>query len=250
MERFHINKHGLAAVCSAKGKCPLGNNDEHFKTYNEAQNYVDKRNQKEFGLIYKRRTTTTKTEEINTNSKRIVKQEKTVVDETFNNKTSVKDLYKKAVTKADKKYIRERVNYLRKEREGNTYMDRCKSSTRLKNYRPKNSKTDHFKLDRADKSRALRKHFGKGQSVGFYEVNHIVGSRNAKNRYRKQVVEVKDTGQIVVYDKHTGAIVTTFIASRPRIEAVMTLADEMPSQSFMNQIEANSTFAKTLSRCH
>lgn len=44
---YHIAKNGAPAICTAQpGKCPLGNQDEHFDTVEEAQIYADKLNQK------------------------------------------------------------------------------------------------------------------------------------------------------------------------------------------------------------
>lgn len=44
---YHIAKNGAPAICTAQtGKCPLGNQDEHFDTVEEAQIYADELNQK------------------------------------------------------------------------------------------------------------------------------------------------------------------------------------------------------------
>lgn len=44
---YHIAKNGAPAVCTAQpGECPLGNQDEHFDTVEEAQIYADQLNQK------------------------------------------------------------------------------------------------------------------------------------------------------------------------------------------------------------
>lgn len=52
MSKYHINKHGAPAVCRAKnGNCPLGGEDSHFSTQEEAQEYVDKINEQEHSLL-------------------------------------------------------------------------------------------------------------------------------------------------------------------------------------------------------
>ena len=44
---YHIAKNGTPAICKAQpGKCPLGNQTEHFDTVEEAQIYADQLNQK------------------------------------------------------------------------------------------------------------------------------------------------------------------------------------------------------------
>lgn len=52
MSKFHINKHGVPAPCKAKkGKCPLGGEEQHFNSREEAQTYADKINEQEHSLL-------------------------------------------------------------------------------------------------------------------------------------------------------------------------------------------------------
>lgn len=55
MNKFHINKQGLASKCLAtNGNCPFGGksgSDNHFDTYEEAQAYVDKMNKTTYGIL-------------------------------------------------------------------------------------------------------------------------------------------------------------------------------------------------------
>jgi len=52
MAKFHINKHGVPAPCRAKpGNCPLGGDETHFDNKEEAQKFIDKKNEKEHGLL-------------------------------------------------------------------------------------------------------------------------------------------------------------------------------------------------------
>lgn len=52
MAKFHINKHGVPAPCRAKsGNCPLGGEETHFNTREEAQKSLDKKNKELFGLM-------------------------------------------------------------------------------------------------------------------------------------------------------------------------------------------------------
>lgn len=51
-QKFHINKHGVPAPCKAKsGNCPLGNEEQHFNSEEEAQSYADEENEREHGLL-------------------------------------------------------------------------------------------------------------------------------------------------------------------------------------------------------
>lgn len=50
--RYHINKHGVPAICRAKpGNCPLGGDESHFSSQEEAQEHADKINSQEHGVL-------------------------------------------------------------------------------------------------------------------------------------------------------------------------------------------------------
>ena len=52
MSKFHINKHGVPAPCKAtKGNCPLGGEERHFDSQEAAQEYADKVNAEEHGVL-------------------------------------------------------------------------------------------------------------------------------------------------------------------------------------------------------
>ena len=52
MAKFHINKKGVPALCRAKdGNCPFGGGEKHFDNKEQAQQFIDKKNEKEHGLL-------------------------------------------------------------------------------------------------------------------------------------------------------------------------------------------------------
>ena len=52
MSKFHINKHGVPAPCKAtKGNCPLGGNEQHFNSEEEAQAFIDNQMESKHGLL-------------------------------------------------------------------------------------------------------------------------------------------------------------------------------------------------------
>lgn len=52
MSKFHINKHGVPAPCKAKpGNCPLGGDETHFNSQEEAQVAIDKQNEAKYGHL-------------------------------------------------------------------------------------------------------------------------------------------------------------------------------------------------------
>ncbi|HHT97250.1 MAG TPA: hypothetical protein GXZ90_05075 [Clostridiales bacterium] len=57
MAKFHINKHGVPAPCKAtKGNCPYGGESSHYNTQEEAQDSIDKKNEKEYGIMPEMKT--------------------------------------------------------------------------------------------------------------------------------------------------------------------------------------------------
>lgn len=51
-QKFHIDRNGNPAVCRAtKRACPLGGDDVHFDSMEEAQAYADEQNEAQFGLL-------------------------------------------------------------------------------------------------------------------------------------------------------------------------------------------------------
>jgi hypothetical protein len=59
MSKFHINKHGVPAPCKAKpGNCPLGGDETHFGSREEAQEAINKINEEKHGLLSEMREKT------------------------------------------------------------------------------------------------------------------------------------------------------------------------------------------------
>ena len=52
MAKFHINSKGVPAPCKAvKGNCPFGGADSHYDTVEQAQEFADKRNEEQYGIL-------------------------------------------------------------------------------------------------------------------------------------------------------------------------------------------------------
>lgn len=224
--KFHINKHGVPAPCKAtKGKCPLGGEELHFRTFDEAQAHADKIGENSFGLL----------------------------------PTRQKKEYKVAEDENDKKYIDDRLSRLRyedKQKQKNTngrfsnYMSRCRSSEWMPDYKPSNIKSTHFINDRSRKAKTLSRQFDEGNLVGYYKVNHVVKEVKGKKMYDNQVVEIRDNGRIAVYDYNNGQKITTFMAHEERLEVMMLQAGQIPDKDFLKKAKENflkeSTFRKNM----
>lgn len=236
MTKFHINKNGIPSPCRAKpGNCPLGGNENHFTTKEEAQTYVDELHKKEFDILPIKNNNVIKRKTVIT-EKTILTEKTTIIEEKIIDNNV--ELYRKANSQNDFDYIKARKDFLKNESDKKTYIERCKSCRKLRNYRSKSFGTKHFNEDRSDKAKELTKHFGEGNTIGHYEVNHLVG-KIAKNKYKKQIVELRDNGRIIIYDKNSGKIVTTFMAHRSRVEAMMIMSNEIPNQDFLDNIAQN-----------
>lgn len=213
-QQFHINKNGIPAPCKARpGNCPLGEDETHFKTQEEAQIEADKRNEAEFGIFK-------------------VNDESLEKEVTHNKATSIKQF----------QFIERRKREIRRQRyDRQKYIERCKSTERLDSYTPSIEDTYHYKKERMLREEQLVNEFGVGKIIGFYKVNHLVGQDNQS--YREQVVEVRDTGQIKVYDSATGRTVTTFMAHRQRIEVMMLQSGEIPQEKWIRKVNKNREIA-------
>lgn len=122
---------------------------------------------------------------------------------------------------------------------GTNYISRCSSSVKLEKFKPIKSETRHFKKDRSDKNEGIEEMFGRGNLVGYYKVNQKVF-----NASRTQVIEIRDTGQIKIYDNKTNKLVTTLMAHKERIEVMLLNANEVPSSKWLNEIQKNKKKAR------
>lgn len=208
MTKYHINDKGEPSICRAtKGNCPFGGAGTHFNTQQEAQDEVDRRNEAEYELLPRSKPSK------------------------LNNK------YVRLATELDREYVKNRKSFLEKETKAPTYIEKCRSCKRLDDtsfYLNDRHNTVHFEKERKALANKLENIYGNGDSVGFYEVDHQV-----KGKYRKQVIEIKSTGQLVIYDKRKGNIVTTFMAHRARSETMIILAGEIPTDSFLHTAKEN-----------
>lgn len=203
-QRFHINKHGVPAPCRAqKGNCPYGGDDNHFDTKEEAQARADELNAKRYGLY-----------SINSDRPKV---------------------FRKAESDEDKQFILDREGEIRRQKyPKEKYIDRCNTSERIDSYVPNNKVTEHIIRDRQTRTNELIDRFGEGELIGYYKVNHKV-----KGEDKDQIIEIRDTGQMIIYDVHTGKTVTTFIANPQRIEVTMMKAGDIPDQDWLKEVEDN-----------
>lgn len=213
MAKYHINSKGEPAICRAKkGNCPFGGADSHYDNLKAAQDEANKRNEEEYSLLPKSKTKGKKT----------------------------KKFYKKA-TKNHAQYIKDRKLFLKHESKSPTYIEKCRSCSRLKDpsfyKKERDRETIHFEEERKGRIDKLDSIYGEGESVGFYNVNHRLKGRH----YVDQVVEIRSTGQLIIYDKEKGHKVTSFMGHRARIETMMILAGEIPDEAFMDTVLNNHT---------
>lgn len=210
-KRFHINAKGVPEVCKAKkGRCSISDSSSHFYSWAEAlmwaENSEKRKNSKE-NIIYHKS--------------------------------------KLAVTKEAEKYVKNQLKKIfEQDKNNDRYIERCKSSKRIFNFKPSKGETFHFMSDRKEREEGLCETFGEAKRIGFYKVNHLVDGE-----YRDQVVELFDNGKMKIYDVKTRLLITTFIAHRQRIEVMMLKAGEIPDASFLHKVKQNRkvAFAKNLS---
>lgn len=250
VKKFHINKHGVPARCHAKeGNCPL-TKSEHYNTYAEAQDAVNKMNEEKYGIL---------PENKNRNGIPVVQPKRKKHDEIKNrngipvtqpkrkhfNSSEIKprrtliesNEFVTATTEVQLKHIENRMLEMSKEGP-NAFYHRCRKSDKVHNYIPKNYEdTEHFEKDRSFRAERILETFGEGKLIGYYRVTQEVGRK--EREIRTQMIEIRDTGQLIAYDMNTGRKITTFIAQPKRIELMMIKAGDIPNKALLEKMEEN-----------
>lgn len=202
-KKYHINGKGIPAICkAAKGKCPFGGSDSHYKKIEDAQVIADMQNELNHGLIVSEYT-----------------------------------IAKEAKTENDLKYVNLRMDAFRQSEvidNRKHYYSRSKSSEKLKDYVPNDNETIHWQKERKARDDIIIEQFGKGEVIGHYKVNHEI-----KGKFQEQIIEIYDTGQIKLYDVNDGSIVTTFIPTKQRMEIMMLRAGDIPNNQWLNKVQKN-----------
>lgn len=208
MTKYHINSKGIPAICTADlGKCPFGDHTAHFPSLEMAQKYADAQHKVKYNILP------------NSNAFSL---------------TDKKQAVRKCSTRKDKEILKSRILFLKNESE-DPYIKKCKEVKKLSDYKPAVVDTFHFK-ERQVRADNLTREFGEGEIVGFYKVNHL---QSATGTYKEQIVEVRDTGQLYIYDIRTGKKITTFMVHRSRLEAMFVLAGEVADESFLEKVNSN-----------
>lgn len=199
---YHINKHGVPAICRAKKRCPLGGSENHFDNIKDAQIAADKQNESEFGLLNK-----------------------------------INPILNEATTDKDFKKIKRRMDSFKEyemKKEIKTYYSRSKSSERLKNYAPGSEESRHYTEERKERENIIKKHIREGNVTAYYKVNHEVDGV-----FKDQIFQVNDTGQVRIFDATDGRLITTFIPRKNRMEIMMLRAGDIPDRNWLREVEEN-----------
>lgn len=77
-----------------------------------------------------------------------------------------------------------------------------------------------------------------GEHIGYYRVNHLVGPPKSEE-FRDQIVEIRATGNMKIYDPETNECITSFVPNRYRLEVVMLRAGDIPSEEFLRLTDRN-----------
>lgn len=202
MEKWHISKNGTPAICRATRRpCPLGGDDVHFNTEQEAFEHIADEGLRENSLL-----------------------------------PTVEPILRQAKTMDDITHVIARRMALKSGTDN--YMRRCISSVRLTKP-PLNTEIGYHMIEeRSKRLQDIRDIVGEGEPVGYYEVFHEF-EKDGKMTKAYQTIEIRDNGAIVVHDSRRGIVVTAFLANRSRIETTMILANDIPSEEFLDKVERN-----------
>lgn len=199
MTKYHINSNGAPAICRAKkGKCPFGEEHEHYSSIEEAQRKSDEINSRENGIL-----------------------------------NEIKAV--KANSPEDQMHIAERLQVY-KDYEARTgrlsYASKCLSSEEINDFEPNEETTGHYIEDRKLKNEMIEEQVGVGSLIGTFKINHPVGGR-----HKDQIVSVYDNGQIKLYDINTKKLITTYIPTKTRLETILLKAGYIPNKEWLNEVE-------------
>lgn len=210
--RYHINKNGVPAACQAKKQlCPLGGEDKHFSTKEEAQAYADKINESKFGMFS------------TDNSKQ---------------KQSKLDTKRQPLNKRPRYEKRKRLNVtqaeIRATKDPNSYFNKIRSISFYNEPIRKTEATYHSDVERRERVEKLDELIGPGKPVDCFAIND--------GRRRPQVQEIYDNGKIVVYDIKTHRRITTFAAKKDRLASIYERAGVEPPHEVISAGARNETF--------
>lgn len=199
--RYHINKNGVPAACQAKKQlCPLGGEDKHFSTKEEAQAYADKLNESRFGMFG---STKPKQKQCKLDPKK----------QPLNKKPHYEKRKRLAMSQEEIRASKDSKSYFHKIRSISFYNEPIRKS----------ESTYHFEVERGDRIQKITELIGEGTPIDCFKLND--------GRRRPQIQEIYDNGKIVVYDIKTHKRITTFVAKKDRMASIYERAGvEPPSE--------------------
>lgn len=195
--RYHISKNGVPAACQAKKRmCPLGGDEKHFATKEEAQVEADRILEKKYPMNRKK-------EKMGENFSKRKKS---------NSKVDFK--------KDEKEIRRQRVDMQRaakyKDREV-PYRLKIKSIEVFEGELKRNVESFHFNETRHNRTEQLENLFGKSTPVATFIIDD--------GRLNKQIHEIHDTGKIKIYDVDTHRPITEFQPQPERLKDIFSTAN-------------------------
>ena len=88
--------------------------------------------------------------------------------------------------------------------------------------------------------------FGEGNIISYFKVDHLVTTDTGYAEYMYQVMEIRDNGLMTVYDDETDKRITSFIASRDRMEVTLLRAGYIPEEDWLDLVARNRAEAERL----
>lgn len=198
--RYHIGKNGLPAVCQAKKQlCPLGGEDSHYSTKEEAQIEADKLNSKKFPMFKKKKKW---------NGKKVNQKETPPVSKEKKDKVekmkSSHPVSKKQETKTSN------------QNGPKSYGDRIVSIEVYEGEIKQGVESYHYQEERADRSKYYDDTVGVGTPIAKFAIND--------GRAKTQLHEIYDNGKIRIYDIDTHKPVTLLLARPERMKGIFKRA--------------------------
>lgn len=214
--RYHISKSGVPAACQAKKRmCPLGGDDKHFATKEEAQAEADKIFAKKYPMNKKKETLGAKFAERRRESRR----NKLTLEE----EQRREDIRKQADLERKAKYKSVEIPYRKKINSIEVFSGTIEVG----------DESSHFNADRHARAVQLEELFGVSTPVKAFVIDD--------GRRSKQIHEVHDTGKIRIYDVNTHKVITEFQPQPERIQDIFNEAKVDIPRNLLRTARKNRT---------
>lgn len=214
--RYHIGKNGLPAACQAKKRmCPLGGEEVHFASKEEAEEYAEKTNMKKYGLFHGNKSKNDDPPKTKGKSVKSAFRER-------------KDSFSEGL------HMNTKITHWTsgRERGEKSYLHKIKSISVFNENIRKGIKSVHYSEEREKREERIHERIGVGTPVNRF----LICDRSTN----PQIHEIYDNGKIKVYDSNNHKQITIFVPKWERLEDVYEKIGIEPPKGLIERAKINT----------